>query len=55
VVWVPKKEVVFWSLEIPKHLDELVEKAVEQGWYRTKAELVRTAVRRELERIGLLK
>jgi Arc/MetJ-type ribon-helix-helix transcriptional regulator len=50
-----KKEVVYWSLELPKQLDELVEKAVAQGWYRTKAEFVRTAIRKELERLGLLK
>jgi len=43
-----------WYVEVTDQLDELVEEAVERGLYKTKAELIRSAVRKELERLGLL-
>jgi len=45
---------VTWYVEVPEQLDKLVERAVEEGHYRTKVELIRSAVRKELERLGLL-
>jgi len=48
-----KDKVAVWNLHVPKSLDEAVELAVKCGWYSTKAEFIREAVRGELERRGL--
>jgi len=48
-----KDKIAIWNLQVPKSLDEAVELAVKSGWHKTKAEFIREAVRRELERKGL--
>ena len=48
-----KDKVAVWNLQVPKSLDEAVELAVKRDWHKTKAEFIREAVRRELERRGL--
>ena len=41
-----------WTVPISVELDDAVEEAVKHNFYSTKAELIRSAVRKELERIG---
>jgi hypothetical protein len=42
----------FWTTIVPSEMDRAIEEAVRQGLYRTKSELVRNAVRKELEILG---
>jgi metal-responsive CopG/Arc/MetJ family transcriptional regulator len=46
------KLTTFWCIISPKTLDDALEKAVQEGTYRTKSDLVRDAVRRRLEELG---
>lgn len=45
---------VNWNVIAPKMLDEALEEAVKEQKYSTKSDLVRDAVRRRLEELGLL-
>jgi Arc/MetJ-type ribon-helix-helix transcriptional regulator len=42
-------ELVRWNVKTPKALDEQVEKAIGQGFYASKSDLIRDAVRKILE------
>ena len=42
----------FWSCTVPSKLDELADESIKQGLFRTKSDLIRTAVRKELENCG---
>jgi Arc/MetJ-type ribon-helix-helix transcriptional regulator len=42
-----------WNLQVPKTLDEALEKAISMDMHRTKTEYIRDAVRRMLETQGL--
>lgn len=42
-------DLVRWNIRIPQALDEQVEKAVDQGFYASKSDLIRDAVRKILE------
>jgi Arc/MetJ-type ribon-helix-helix transcriptional regulator len=48
-----KKDKTYWNVPVPRSLDHALEVAVKRDWHRTKAEFIREAVRRELERMGL--
>jgi len=37
-----------WSVKVPRHLNELLEKYIKKDSYQTKSEFVRTAVRDRL-------
>jgi Arc/MetJ-type ribon-helix-helix transcriptional regulator len=47
-----KKDATVWSIPVPGSLDRAVEMAVELDSHSTKSDLIRDAVRRELERLG---
>ncbi|MGQ9624558.1 MAG: ribbon-helix-helix domain-containing protein [Candidatus Bathycorpusculaceae bacterium] len=47
------RDIAFWNVHAPRVLDDAVEAAVRQRWYKTKSEFIREAVRRELERLGV--
>jgi len=48
-----KQEMTHWYIEVPKVLDEALEKAVEVGTYgTTKSKLVRIAVQEKLASMG---
>lgn len=42
-----------WSVPVSEELDKWVELAVERDWHSTKADLIREAVRKEIERMGI--
>lgn len=46
------KLTTYWCVISPKTLDDILEKAVHDGTYRTKSDFVRDAVRRRLEELG---
>lgn len=46
------KEVTYWNVPVPRALNEALEKALKDSEFRTKAEFIRSLVRRELERRG---
>ena len=48
------KRQVSWNIPVTEPLDEALEEAVKRGWYRTKADLIREAVREKLIRIGFV-
>ena len=48
-----KKESACWNLQVPKSLDEAVDKAVLTDWHYTKTELIREAVREKLKAMGI--
>ena len=39
-----------WHLEVPPHLDQLLEDYIEKDAFKTKSEFIRTAVRDRLEK-----
>lgn len=41
---------IVWHLEVPQHLNELLESYIERDAYKTKSEFIRVAVRDRLER-----
>jgi Arc/MetJ-type ribon-helix-helix transcriptional regulator len=43
------KDLIRWDLKVPHVLDEQVKRAIDQGLYASKSELVRDAVRKILE------
>jgi len=47
-----KRKLKFWNIPITTHLDECVERAVQQGSFVSKSDFVREAVREKLEKIG---
>ncbi len=48
-----RKDLAYWNIPVPKALDEAVEKAVKTDLYISKSDLVRDAVRRLLEELGV--
>lgn len=48
-----KRQSACWNLQVPKSLDEAVEKAIVKGWCYTKAEFIRQAVREKLADYGV--
>jgi len=38
----------FWNIPVPEDLDDAVEHAIEKGWYISKADLIRDAVRKTI-------
>ena len=46
-----EKSIIHWCVIVPEKLDVLLEKAVQNGTYRTKSDLVRDAVRSKLREI----
>ena len=44
-----------WNIQVTKHMDDMVNEAICQDSHVTMSELVRTAVREKLQRMGLLK
>jgi len=49
---VKKRDITYWNVPVPKPLNEALEKALGKKMHMTKAEFIRDAVRRELERTG---
>jgi len=49
---VKKRDITYWNIPVPKPLNEALEKALAKKMHMTKAEFIRDAVRRELERTG---
>lgn len=47
-----ENETTFWNVPVPKALDKALEEAIKRDWHRTKAEFIREAVRKELEKRG---
>jgi len=47
-----KRKLKFWNIPVTAHLDECVERAVQQGSFVSKSDFVREAVREKLEKIG---
>jgi Arc/MetJ-type ribon-helix-helix transcriptional regulator len=50
---VEREKITWWSIPVPRRLDEALEEAIKRDWHRTKAEFIREAVRKELERMGI--
>lgn len=48
-----KQEIAVWNLQVPKPLDDALDKAIMANWHRTKAEFIRDAVREKLANMGL--
>jgi hypothetical protein len=46
------KDVTYWSVPVPRALNDALEAAIKRDWHRTKTEFIREVVRRELERLG---
>ena len=44
---------VTWNFQVPKPMDDAVEKAVEMDMHSTKAEFIRDAVRQQLKNMGI--
>jgi len=47
------KDKTYWNIPVPKPLDKAVEKALKVDAHVSKADFVRDAVRRMLEKMGL--
>lgn len=47
-----KQAVTYWTVPVPKLLNQALEEALKQSWHRTKAEFIRELVRHELMRRG---
>jgi hypothetical protein len=52
---VAKRGLRFLKIPVAPQLDDAVEEAVLKGFYATKADLIREAVRLRLEELGLLR
>jgi Arc/MetJ-type ribon-helix-helix transcriptional regulator len=48
-----RKDIRFWSVPVPKSLDDAVEEAVMNDTHVSKSDLIRQAVREKLERMGV--
>ncbi|MEM2440534.1 MAG: hypothetical protein QXK93_06975 [Candidatus Bathyarchaeia archaeon] len=48
-----RKDLAYWNIPVPRALDEAVEKAVKIDLHISKSDLVRDAVRRLLEELGV--
>ncbi len=48
-----QKKIIRWNVPVPRSLNEALEKALEIDTHISKADFIRDAVRRELERMGL--
>ncbi len=48
------KQSEFIGLQIPRLLDQALERAVRNGTFKTKSELVRTSLREKLQSLGYL-
>ncbi len=44
-------EMVYFSVRIPRRMREAIIEAVERGYYLSSADLVRNAIRKELQRL----
>jgi metal-responsive CopG/Arc/MetJ family transcriptional regulator len=44
----PKEKTAIWNIQVPKQLDEAVNKLITQNFHMTKAEFIREAVREKL-------
>lgn len=47
------EKIAIWNLQVPRPLDEAVEKAILSNFHLTKSEFIRDAVRKRLEEIGI--
>jgi len=47
-----ENETTYWNIPVPRALDKALEEAIKRDWHRTKAEFIREAVRKELEKRG---
>lgn len=45
---VKTKRRILWSIQVPRHLDEQLERYIDEDAFQTKSEFVRTAVRDRL-------
>ena len=50
---VRKQKVAVWNLQVPKPLDEALDKVIISNWHRTKAEFIRDAVREKMRKLGI--
>jgi len=51
----PKREgLIYWNIPVTKPLDEAVKEALKRNMHVSKSDLVRDAVRRLLEEMGIL-
>ena len=48
-----RREISVWNLQVPKLLDEAIEKAIEMDFHMTKSEYIRDAVREKLLKQGI--
>jgi len=48
-----EKEIAVWNLQVPKPLDEAIDKFIASDFHMTKAEYIREAVREKLKRAGI--
>jgi len=48
-----RRSITYWNVPVPRSLNEALEKALEIDTHISKADFIRDAVRRELERMGL--
>lgn len=46
-------EKVNWNLVATKKLNEMIEQAVVKGGYLSKSDFIRTAIRKQLEELGI--
>lgn len=49
----PKEKTAVWNIQVPKPLDEAVDKLITQNFHMTKAEFIREAVREKLTKHGI--
>lgn len=49
---VKERDITYWNVAVPKPLNEALETAISRNMHMTKADFIRDAVRRELERTG---
>ncbi len=48
-----RRSITYWNVPVPRSLNEALEQALEIDTHISKADFIRDAVRRELERMGL--
>lgn len=48
-----KQEVAVWNLQVPKPLDDALDRVIVANWHRTKAEFIRDAVREKIAKLGV--
>lgn len=50
-----EQQTAVWGIQVPKKLDEILVKAVNNSTFANKSDFIRDAVRRRLEEMGFLK